>query len=143
MPGHFSILPVAWESNRRDLLAVRREVFVLEQGVPEEIEIDEHDSASLHFLAVDADNVPIGTARLLPDGKVGRMAVLSPWRRCGVGRSLMMAAIEAARQQGKMGLHLHAQVHSIRFYESLGFEVRGEEFEEAGIPHREMHRPLP
>ncbi|HQW29466.1 MAG TPA: GNAT family N-acetyltransferase [Verrucomicrobiales bacterium] len=138
----FSIHSVAWESTRCDLLAVRREVFIVEQGVPEEIEIDDYDAVSLHFLAVDTDGVPIGTARLLPDGRIGRMAVMSRWRRCGVGRSLMMAVIKAARQQGKTEMHLHAQVHSIGFYESLGFEVCGEEFEEAGILHREMHRQL-
>lgn len=138
MPELFTILPVAWESARSDLLKVRREVFVLEQGVPEEIEIDEQDALSRHFLALDVDGVPIGTARLLSDGRVGRMAVLAPWRRRGVGRGLMLTVIEAARRHGESGLRLHAQVHSIPFYESLGFTVCGEEFDEAGIPHREM-----
>lgn len=133
---------VTWESSRDALLAVRREVFVIEQQVPEEEEVDEWDERSRHFLAEDDDGVPIGTARLLPSGRIGRVAVRARWRRHGVGRDLMLAAIGAARDSGMVALMLHAQVHSIPFYESLGFFAEGEVFEEAGIPHREMRRDL-
>jgi predicted GNAT family N-acyltransferase len=139
MTALFSIAQVPWESSRARLLEVRRKVFVIEQGVPEEIEIDEDDPLSLHFLAVDSAGVPIGTARLLPDGRIGRMAVKAPWRRRGVGRALLSAAMDTARARGDRRLFLHAQVHSIPFYEALGFSVFcGDEFDEAGIPHREM-----
>lgn len=138
MPGPFSIRQLDWDSGRDALLTVRREVFVVEQQVPEEIEVDEHDPVSLHFLAVDSTGLPIGTARLLSNGRVGRMAVLADWRRSGVGRALLTEVIATARHRGDTRLFLHAQVHSIPFYESLGFSVCGEEFEEAGIPHREM-----
>lgn len=138
MTAFFSTGEVTWDASQVELLEVRREVFVVEQGVPEEIEIDEHDPVSIHFLARDAAGVPIGTARLLPEGRIGRMAVLALWRRSGVGRALLSAAMETARARGDSRLYLHAQVHSIPFYESLGFSVFGEEFDEADIPHREM-----
>ena len=143
MTALFSIAQVGWESSKARLLEVRREVFVIEQGVPEEIESDEDDPLSIHFLALDQDGTPIGTARLLPEGRIGRMAVLAPWRRSGVGRALLSATMETARQRGDGRLFLHAQVHSIPFYESLGFSVFcGDEFDEAGIPHREMEHFL-
>jgi predicted GNAT family N-acyltransferase len=142
MTALFSTGEVTWDTSQVELLEVRREVFVVEQGVPEEIEIDEHDHASIHFLARDAAGVPIGTARLLPEGRIGRMAVLASWRRSGVGRALLSAAVETARARGDSRLYLHAQVHSISFYESLGFSVCGEEFDEADIPHREMECSL-
>lgn len=143
MRAPFSIEQVIWDASQVELLKVRREVFVVEQGVPEEIEIDEHDSVSIHFLARDSGGSPIGTARLLPEGRIGRMAVLASWRRSGVGRALLSAAMETARERGDYRLYLHAQVHSIPFYESLDFSVCGEEFDEADIPHREMECFLP
>lgn len=138
MTPPFSIEQVTWDTSQVELLEVRREVFVVEQSIPEEIEIDEHDPVSIHFLARDSGGIPIGTARLLPEGRIGRMAVLATWRRSGVGRALLSAAMETARERGDGRLYLHAQVHSIPFYESLGFSVCGEEFDEADIPHREM-----
>lgn len=135
-----SIETVAWESAASALLAVRHPVFVLEQGVAAEREVDEFDPPSLHFLARDAAGAPIGTARLLPDGRIGRVAVLEPWRRKGVGRALLRAALSAAWERGDRRVTLHAQTRSLAFYESLGFVAQGEEFEEEGIPHREMAR---
>ncbi len=142
MSSPVSVAAVAWEIARDELLAVRRAVFVVEQGVPEKIEVDEHDPVSLHFLARDGEGNPVGTARLLPSGRVGRVAVLAEWRRRGVGAALMEAVIAAAEERAMAGLKLHAQVASIPFYESLGFVARGEVFEEAGIPHREMVRSM-
>ncbi len=129
---------VPWETTSDDLLSVRQTVFVEEQGVPVGEERDEHDDASVHFLARDASGHPIGTARLLGSGRIGRVAVLREWRGRGLGRALMAAAIAEASRCGMTRLHLHAQVQTIPFYESLGFVVCGEEFEEAGILHREM-----
>lgn len=133
-----SIEIVLWKSAAPELLAVRHPVFVLEQGVAAEREVDEFDPVSLHFLARDSQGEPIGTARVLPDGRIGRVAVLKPWRRKGVGRALMQAALSGARDRGDRRVTLHAQTHSLSFYQSLGFVAFGDEFEEEGIPHRGM-----
>ena len=136
----FTIETVSWSKARKELLDVRTAVFVHEQGVPQEMEEDEFDEISVHFLARDAHGKPIGTARLLPDGKVGRVAVLAPLRRKRVGQALMMQVVKAWREKegSTSPLSLHAQVSSIPFYESLGFSCIGPEFLEAGIPHRKM-----
>jgi len=134
----FEVIAVSWKEHSAELLAVRRAVFVVEQGVAEELEVDDHDPLSLHFLARSRASEAVGTARLLPSGRIGRVAVLSAWRRSGVGRALMEAVIAAARARGDRELLLHAQDHSIPFYESLGFAGHGPYFDEAGIAHREM-----
>ena len=128
----------SWHSDRELLLAVRRTVFVEEQNVPEEIEVDEFDPVSIHVLASDCNDLPIGTARLLPKPKIGRVAVLKPWRNKGVGRLLMIKLIEIAKRRGDPAITLHAQTWTIPFYQSLGFESEGDEFHEAGIPHYKM-----
>ena len=133
---------VSWEDSRTVLLAIRRAVFVVEQGVAEDREVDEHDPVSLHFLASDAAGEAVGTARLLPSGRVGRVAVRKDLRRCGIGRALMEAVHAAAAARGADRLRLHAQMESIPFYESLGYVAFGEVFEEEGILHREMERRL-
>ncbi len=138
MSGWFKIDLVPWESACDDLLSVRQIVFVDEQGVPEEEERDEHDTSSIHFLARDSSGHPIGTARLLDSGRIGRVAVLREWRGRGLGRALMNAVVAETRLRGMPRPHLHAQVQTISFYESIGFAVCGEEFEEAGILHRKM-----
>lgn len=133
-----SISRVSWQDHGRLLSSVRREVFVVEQGVSEEEEIDEHDAVAWHFLARDSAGTPIGTSRLLPSGRIGRVAVLSSWRGKGVGRALVLEVLRASRELGLPRAHLHAQVWTIPFYERLGFAVCGEEFDEAGIAHRAM-----
>ncbi|QTF93939.1 GNAT family N-acetyltransferase, partial [Halomonas sp. BM-2019] len=94
-----------------------------------------------HFLAL-REGVPIGTARLLPDAHIGRVAVLPEARGLGIGVALMRAAIEAARRQGHDAVELAAQTHALAFYENLGFSAYGEVFLDAGIPHRNMRLPL-
>lgn len=126
-------------------LAVRRRVFVEEQDVPLDRELDGREAESVHFVAY-ADGDPVGAARLRPydgsTGKVERVAVLEPERGAGVGRALMDAVEAAARDAGYAELVLHAQVPVVGFYERLSYEVTGEEFEDAGIPHREMRKRL-
>lgn len=134
----FSIERVDWQTHRTGLVAVRTAVFVVEQKVPVSMEVDERDPVSVHFLASDCEGNPIGTSRLLPEGKVGRVAVLKQWRKSGVGRALMEATIAFARERGDQSLELHAQTWTIPFYRKLGFETHGDEFDEAGIPHRKM-----
>jgi predicted GNAT family N-acyltransferase len=134
----FTLSQTSWARDADRLAAVRRAVFIDEQGVPEALEWDEHDAAALHFLAMTLDGSAIGCARLLPDGHVGRMAVLPPWRSRGVGRSLLAAVMNAARARGHAELRLSAQTHAAGFYARAGFSEVGAEYEEAGIPHVAM-----
>jgi len=139
----FFIRVVEWEKEQEGLLSIRREVFIEEQQVPEEMEIDGLDEACAHVLAEDVDGNAIGTARLMPEGRIGRVAVLNSWRRCGVGAGLMANLEEEARGLGMLRLTLHSQTWTIPFYESIGYAVmEGEEFVEAGIPHRLMEKGL-
>lgn len=117
---------------------VRESVFVGEQGVPLELEWDEWDEPSEHAIAFDAQGRAIGTARLLPRGAIGRMAVLKDWRGQGVGSCLLEAVLGRARHRSLVRVTLHAQTHAAGFYRRFGFSERGEEFFEAGIPHVEM-----
>lgn len=122
--------------------AVREAVFVQEQKVPRELEIDAHDAQSRHVLACDAEGNPIGTGRLLPDGHLGRMAVLAKWRARGVGRALFERLLEEAAAAGMTRLALHAQTTALGFYRRFGFVEDGPEFVEAGLPHQAMRRTL-
>jgi len=126
--------------------AIRREVFVVEQSVPEEDEWDDLDGEAIHLLARDADGQPIGTARILlrgDTGKIGRVAVVKSARGTGMGAALIRAALDELRTlpditRAKLG----AQTHAIGFYEKLGFVAYGPEYDDAGIPHRDMVREL-
>ncbi|TLF51876.1 GNAT family N-acetyltransferase [Halomonas urmiana] len=131
----------SWEALGPEATAIRRVVFIEEQRVPAEEEWDGRDSACRHFLALQ-DGRPVGTARLLPDAHIGRVAVLAEARGSGIGVALMQAAIEAARRDGHPRVELAAQTHALAFYERLGFEAVGGEFMDAGIAHRNMHLPL-
>lgn len=142
MEIEFTIIEAPWETEHAKLLHVRKTVFVVEQEVPEHLERDADDSTSLHLLAIDREDRPVGTARLLPNGRIGRVAVLKEFRRKGVGAALMRRLISTARESGHRETTLHAQTHSIPFYQSMGYEVSGSVFEEAGIPHCEMRLSL-
>ena len=119
---------------------LREAVFVREQGVPKEMEYDEFDAASLHVLARGPDGEAIGTGRLLPDGHVGRMAVLPAWRGQGVGAALLCRLMEVAGRRGLPRLVLHAQTAAADFYARFAFVREGAPFMEAGIPHVLMAR---
>lgn len=134
----FVVRPVNWQAHRDKLNAVRRAVFVKEQGVPEALEWDGLDERSYHVLALSAEGRPIGTGRLLPDGRIGRMAVLKRWRGRGVGSAILKLLLDLARKEGHTTVRLHAQTHALGFYAKYGFQAVGEEFMEAGIPHRAM-----
>jgi len=119
---------------------IRLRVFVQEQGVPEEIELDRDDQRAIHYLAAVANHAA-GTARIVlrhGDAKIGRMAVLKSYRRQGVGRKLLRRAVATAKKLGARKIYLHAQVPVVEFYEKLGFDCIGSVFDEAGIPHRKM-----
>lgn len=125
---------------------VRQRVFVQEQGIAAELERDALDPVSAHVLALDSDGQPVGTGRLAPDGRIGRMAVLATHRSNGVGEALLEALlealVEAGRRLGLAELHLHAQLPARDFYARQGFLPEGEVFEEAGIGHQQMRRRL-
>jgi len=144
MPDDWHLRRARWDrpADRAALMAVRRRVFIDEQGVPESLEWDDADARAIHLLAETRQGQPVGTARLLPDGQIGRMAVLPPFRRRGIGRALLQAALDAARQSGLTEVWLHAQTHALPFYRHAGFHPEGPEFTEAGIPHRRMRRSL-
>ena len=138
MRATFTISILAWDEALLLARPVREQVFVTEQKVPLELEWDEWDERSDHAVARDTSGQAIGTARLLPDGRIGRMAVLREWRRRGVGAALMEALLQRAREQSLSRVTLHAQTHAAGFYRRFGFSERGGEFWEAGIPHVEM-----
>jgi len=142
-------------ADREMCFGVRKEVFVGEQGVPEDLEYDEYDALAVHVLAVRDDGVPLGTGRLLHGeaaaskvggdlsvGSLGRLAVAKEARGLGVGVALVRAIEDAARARGLAAVDLHAQTHALGFYERLGYEAYGPEYLEAGIPHRAMRRAL-
>ncbi|MEU9226465.1 GNAT family N-acetyltransferase [Streptomyces massasporeus] len=141
-------------ADREACFAVRKEVFVGEQGVPEDLEYDAYDAGAVHVLAVRQDGVPLGTGRLLHGeavaqtgadpsvGCLGRLAVVGAARGLGVGAALVRAIEDAARARGLAAVDLHAQTHALGFYERLGYEPHGPEHLEAGIPHQGMRRSL-
>lgn len=131
-----------WEADETGLRDVRTRVFVEEQSVSEDEEWDGLDPDCTHAVAeTDADGI-VATGRLHPSGKVGRMAVLAEWRGRGVGGLILQRLLEAAREQGLESVYLHGQVPVLGFYRRFGFRAEGEEFEEAGIPHRLMRLAL-
>ncbi|MCD2138734.1 GNAT family N-acetyltransferase [Salinicoccus halitifaciens] len=127
-------------------LDIRMKVFVEEQDVPADIEVDEHEDICTHFVLFDDSGEPVGTVRYRPleDGmiKIERMAVLKPHRGKGYGYDLMEGVHRHAKSAGYKSAKLGAQVHAIPFYEKLGYSVASDEFDDAGIPHKYMIREL-
>ena len=130
-----------WRADKDSLAQIRRLVFIEEQNVPEELEWDEFDDSSIHFL-VTLEAQTIACARLKPDGQIGRMAVLAEYRNQGTGRKLLQFILQKAKQQKLKKVYLHAQVTAVSFYEKQGFIAVGDIFYEANIPHCEMLRKL-
>jgi len=136
------IAPVDWQLQQQQVLGVRNAVFVDEQGVPAEMEHDRNDVLAIHLLATVDDGTPVATARLLPDGHIGRMAVLKNWRGQGIGTAMLRALIGIARQKGQDSVFLNAQCQAEGFYARMGFQGEGDVFDDAGIEHRRMILPL-
>jgi predicted GNAT family N-acyltransferase len=139
---NFYLEPANYQSDFEDLHYVRNLVFVVEQQIPVELEFDALDQQSYLFIARDMQRLPIGTARLSPEGKLGRMAVLAEWRGQGVGQSLLRAVIEKARHLNLPKVTAHAQLSALGFYEKSGFIKVGDVFSEVGIPHQAVQIPL-
>ena len=143
MPAQSLVIRICnWDEARVEAHRIREQVFVHEQGVPPELEMDGQDAHCDHALAFATDGAAIGTGRLLPDGHIGRMAVLQEWRGQGVGALLLQALVEHARRRGDAKVRLNAQSAAAAFYRRYGFAVSGPEFMEAGIPHVPMQRDL-
>ncbi|WP_030155980.1 GNAT family N-acetyltransferase [Streptomyces sp. NRRL S-244] len=152
----FAVRVAEGEADLAACFAVRTEVFVVEQSVPESIEYDAYDAVAVHVLAVAPDGEPLGTGRLLHGpaalgktggdptvGSLGRLAVRKAARGLGVGVALVRAIEAEAGRLGLSAVDLGAQTHALGFYERLGYVAYGPEFEDAGIPHRAMRRTLP
>ncbi|MFF9790777.1 GNAT family N-acetyltransferase [Streptomyces bacillaris] len=154
-PTSYTTRRAVEESDLAACFQVRKDVFVGEQDVPEEIEYDAHDATAVHVLAVAADGTALGTGRLLHGevaaaktggdltvGSLGRLAVTRQARGLGVGAALVRAIEEEAARLGLTAVDLHAQTHALGFYERLGYVAYGPEFPDAGIPHRAMRREI-
>lgn len=134
----------AWHGDQQaGLRHVREQVFLIEQHCPEEEEWDALDATSHHVLARDLEGHPIGTGRLTPERRIGRMAVLAEWRGRGVGDAIVRALLERARALRWPAVELGAQTHAIPFYERFGFVAQGDEYLDCNIPHRTMRLELP
>lgn len=133
----YKVIAGSWTQFEEDAKYIREQVFIQEQGIEPEDEWDDFDSIAMHFMVYD-EGQPIATARLLPQHSVGRVAVLMPYRKQGIGKILMQHIIEYARQHKLPYLKLSAQTYVTAFYEALGFKVQGEVYQDCGIPHIDM-----
>ncbi|MFI5802797.1 GNAT family N-acetyltransferase [Streptomyces sp. NPDC051561] len=155
MTTAYLVREAAGPGDREACFAVRKEVFVVEQEVPAELEYDEYDATAAHVLAIAEDGTALGTGRLLhgadaagktgagPEvGSLGRLAVSGAARGLGVGAALVRGIEDVARARGLTAIDLHAQTHALGFYERLGYEAYGPVFLDADIDHRAMRRTL-
>ncbi len=140
--SEFSVREADWDRDAEAIRRVREAVFVIEQAVPADLEWDGMDPDCLQVVAEDTNRDAIGTGRLHPSGKIGRMAVVAEWRSRGVGAAMLERLIDLARRQGLEEVFLHGQTRVLEFYARHGFLAEGEEFEEADIPHRMMRRKI-
>jgi predicted GNAT family N-acyltransferase len=131
-----------WQAMRGWAEPIRFAVFVEEQRVPAELELDDWDERSLHAVAFDADGVAVATGRLLPDGHIGRMAVSQSARNGGIGSAVLRALMDEARRRGHASAVLSAQIHAVPFYERHGYRRESAVYLEAGIEHVDMRRAL-
>ena len=140
------ILIKPWQEASKAAFAIRHKVFIEEQGVPEDLELDEFDPLAIHALAFEGSEC-VGTGRLVnigeQIGQIGRMAVLPRFRNKGFGRAILEKLMDQARVEGIVRLMIHSQVTAIPFYEKQGFQIQGDIYDEAGIPHRNMIHLLP
>ena len=136
----FTVRLCRWHEASARLRDVRHSVFIVEQRIPEALEWDGRDHDATHALAEDRDGGAIGCARLLADGHIGRVAVLAPWRRRGVGSALLRRLVDEATRRGDVRTIVNAQVAAMPFYARHRFAARDEWHEEAGIAHCVMER---
>ncbi len=142
MPQPFTVSLLNWHDGEPLLKAVRAAVFIQEQGVPEELEWDEHDATCRHALALSSNGEAIGCGRMLPNGHIGRVAVLPQWRKKMVGTAIVEAFLNYAEAHDYAQVDVDAQTHAVPFYQRFDFVEQGEVFMEAGLPHIKMLRKL-
>jgi predicted GNAT family N-acyltransferase len=133
---------MTWEQAQPVAGPLRFAIFVGEQNVPPGIELDDMDASCVHAVAYDVDGKAVGTGRLLPDGHIGRMAVVKEWRRRGVGAEILEALTSEARKRGHAEVLLSAQLQAAEFYREHGFVAEGKVYEDAGILHQKMRKKL-
>lgn len=141
-PDTLQISQGDWAMDEAAIRALRNAVFTEEQGIDSGLDFDGRDPECVQVLARLGDGAVVGTARMLPDGHVGRIAVAKPWRGRGVGTRLVECLAEIARERGFEEIYLHSQAQAADFYTRLGYETRGDPFMEAGIEHVLMVRTL-
>lgn len=134
----YSIYLARWAESENEIRSIRSEVFIKEQHVPEELEWDGMDEEAIHVIAMDENQQPVGTGRLLSTGQIGRMAVLPQERNKGIGSDMLDTLIRYAQQHLATTVFLNAQLYAVGFYKRHGFVQVGENFEDANIPHCKM-----
>ena len=132
-----TIKEIDFKENFSDIENIRSTVFIKEQHVPEELEWDEYDRKSTHVLAYYG-NKAVGTARLLEDGHIGRMAVLKAYRNRNIGKNMLKYLIKLAQEKSIKNIKLSAQEHAVEFYKKYGFSIYGDVYMDTGIPHFDM-----
>lgn len=142
MSNSYRTSRVTWSQAKDSLIAIREQVFIQEQKVPAELELDEYDATAVHLLAYNETDEAVGTVRLLKDGHIGRMAVLPQVRGRGIGSQLLNEVINLAKTQGLHEVYLYAQTQAVPFYLKHHFQPVGKEFMEAGIAHLHMRREI-
>jgi predicted GNAT family N-acyltransferase len=142
MTNNFIIREVRWQDAKDQLTEIREKVFVYEQRVAPEIEVDGKDPECFHVLVTTLEGEPVGTGRITPQGKIGRVSVLLPYRGLGLGSKILQALVEIAEREKMSPVKLHAQIQAVDFYRRHQFEATGPVFMEAGIPHQSMKRSL-
>lgn len=138
MSNPFTVHLITWHDGEPLLRATREKVFMQEQSVPAELEWDGLDELSHHALALSANGEAIGCGRITPHGHIGRVAVLPEWRRKRIGSAILELLVDYARSQHYKHVELNAQIQAIPLYKNFGFELVGDEFMDANIPHRKM-----
>jgi predicted GNAT family N-acyltransferase len=145
-PPDYVVRLASWQQDRVQIQHVRRTVFIEEQRIAERDEWDEFDPVIPHVLAFAASDATkrdaVGTGRLEPTGKIGRVAVLPSHRGTGAGLAIMRGLLNLAAERGFTEVYLNAQLSAAGFYERLGFRADGPEFDEVGIPHQRMRRSV-
>lgn len=132
---------VKWQEDESHLRYIRTTVFIEEQNVPVELEWDEYDETCVHVIA-KMNNEYIATGRLLETGQIGRMAVLKPYRKTGIGSKVLEKLLAIAKSMKLQSVFLNSQLDAISFYKKYGFEEEGGIFDDAGIPHKKMTKQL-
>ncbi|MBW8078959.1 MAG: GNAT family N-acetyltransferase [Gallionella sp.] len=142
MSQPFTVSLVCWHDGEPLLKAIRSAVFIREQGVPEELEWDEHDATCRHALALTLQGEAIGCGRIFTNGHIGRIAVLPQWREKKVGTAIMEALLDYAAAHDYPQVDVDAQTHAVPFYHRFDFVEQGEVFIDAGLPHIKMSLTL-